>query len=132
MTVTVNVYTCAPDGRLKIVHSEDHSQELAGFESWRTSVWGSEAVRRLGLQLLPSLAEGDLYASDDLLDRLDIEVRQLQESLRLVVDELLANGVHVVANGDPYETVAFRLANIAEAVRLARSIPEGAGGVVIW
>jgi hypothetical protein len=33
---------------------------------------------------------------------------------------------------DPYETVQFRLANIAEAVRLARAIPDGAGEVVIW
>jgi hypothetical protein len=106
--------------------------ELAGFESWRTSVWGSEAVKQLGLTLLPSLAVRDLYVSGQALDDLDEEVRTLQDSLRSVVNALLADGVHIVASVDPYETVRSRLANIAEAVRLARAFPEGIGEVVIW
>jgi hypothetical protein len=89
-------------------------------------------VKRLGLTLLPSLAVGDLYVSGEGLAQLDAEVRRLQDCLGLVVNELLAHGVHIVANADPYETVSFRLANIAEAVRLARALPEGAGEVVIW
>jgi hypothetical protein len=108
------------------------SSEHAGFESWRTSVWGSASARGLGLRILASLAKGDLYVSGQRLAELDAEVKQLQASLRSFVDELLAQGVHIVANADPYETIQLRLSNIAEAVRLARAIPDGAGEVVIW
>lgn len=104
--------------------------ELAGFESWRWTVWGSAPVRRLGLTILPSLADGDVYASGVRLDELEAEVRQLERVLRAVVDELEASGVHIVANADPYETVRERLANIAAAIRLARALPGGE--VVIW
>ncbi len=106
--------------------------ELAGFESWRASVWGSGVVRRHGLHVLPCLAEGDLYASGPLLEELAADISRFQKSLKPIVAELLDEGTHIVSNADPYETVRFRLANIEEAVRLARAIPDGAGEVVIW
>jgi hypothetical protein len=108
-------------------------------------------VRRLGLRVIPSLAHRDVFASGKDLERLASEVVVLQRSLRSVVDELLVSGVHIVCRGpaapgvdmrdvsvdrtgqaqtDPYETVRVRLANIAEAVRIARSMPDGE--VVIW
>ena len=101
--------------------------------------------------ILPSLAKGDVFASGSDLEALALEVDLLQRSLRAVVDELLSSGVHIVWAGpilpgadmrnvaidaagrpqnDPYETVQLRLANIAEAVRLARTLPDGE--VVIW
>jgi hypothetical protein len=127
--------------------------EHAGFESWRTDVWGSASAKRLGLRLLPSLAAGDIFASGADLEALALEVDLVQSSLRDIVDELLATGVHIVwrsdvqpgvdmknvsvdgtgrPQNDPYETVRMRLANIAEAVRLARALPKGTGEVVIW
>jgi hypothetical protein len=130
--------------------SPPHS-DLAGFESWRRDVWGSAPVKRLGLRILPSLAGGDTFASGADLEALAHDVDLLQRSLRDIVDELLATGVHIVWRGevragmdmknvsvdgkgrpqnDPYETVRFRLANIAEAVRRARELPDGE--VVIW
>lgn len=33
----------------------------AGFESWRTEVWGSPQVRALGAEFCPRLAAGDLF-----------------------------------------------------------------------
>jgi hypothetical protein len=135
MSLTVHARRKATDSRdeeaVWMTPAPPHN-ELAGFEAWRTSVWGSGVVRRLGLRILPALAQGDLRASGQLLNELDAEVKRLQESLRVVVAELLDEGVHIVANDDPYETIRFRLANIAEAVRLAQAIPDGAGEVVIW
>ena len=95
-------------------------------------MWGSPAMQRLGLRLLPSLAKEDLYASGPKLEELDGEVHKLQAALRSVVDELLAEGVLLDAGDDPYGLVAARLENIAEAIRLARGIPDDAGEVVIW
>jgi hypothetical protein len=94
--------------------------------------------------VLPALADRDIYASGEELEQLEAEVKVLQASLRAVVDELLANGVHIVHGHawvvgmgwqpgvDPYETILVRLSNIAEAVRLARGMPNGEGEVVIW
>ena len=117
---------------------------LAGFEAWRHRVWGSPPVVRLGCTVLPLLAERDVFASGQMLEELERDVKLLQASLRRVVDELLQSGVPIVAPDalvagavpgapiDPYQVVAARLANIAEAVRLAKAVPGGAGEVVIW
>lgn len=103
----------------------------AGFESWRKSVWGSGAVRALGLHILPSLATTDVRVSGQELAALEGEVNVLRAGLRGVVDALLEQGVQVVSNGDPYATVLARLENIGEAVRRAREMANGGGEVVI-
>ena len=108
-------------------------------------------MKRLGLRVLPSLVDGDVFASGAELLALEAEVTLLDRSLEAVVDELFANDVtssrtprssldaaFVVGEGvrevpvDPCEEIRFRLANIAEAIRLARAIPNGEGEVVIW
>jgi hypothetical protein len=135
MSLTVHARRRGPSGGegLEFETPAAPHSELAGFEFWRSAVWGSPAVRRLGLQILPSLTAGDVCASGQQLADLEREVSELQRSLKAVVEELLADGVHIVASpNDPYETVRFRLANIAEAVRLARALPDCTGEVVIW
>lgn len=95
--------------------------DLAGFEAWRQEVWGSPAVKRLGLRILPSLADGDVFASGAELDALDAEVRALQHALSAVIGELWPHA----DPQDAYDSLRFRLDNIAEAVRLARAVPDG-------
>ena len=48
------------DGRTEVLDVPEGVSDLAGFESWRTTVWGSEAVRSLGAEFFPVLATGDL------------------------------------------------------------------------
>lgn len=78
--------------------------ELAGFESWRATVYGSLTARRLGLRILPALADDDVYASSGQLDELEREVNVLRQSVQALVDELLAQGVHIVTGANPYGT----------------------------
>ena len=122
-----------------------HSRTLAGFESWRTSVWGSERVRSLGATFFPQLAAGDLYVEPGQIEQLQAECALLRANLEIVaagVDPRNPRGVHgAVIDGrverreaeDPHQafvaTVSARLANIEVAARRAREI---GAGVLIW
>jgi hypothetical protein len=99
-----------------------HNQ-FPGFESWRTSVWGAEAVTRLGLWLLPSLAERDLVTCW-------IAWMQKLGRSRSRLSSTNSSRTAFTLWLTPIHTI--RLANIAEAVRLARFYSGGTGEVVIW
>jgi hypothetical protein len=90
--------------------------QLAGFESWRQSIYGSAAAKKLGLRLLPTLGDGhDIYAEGADLDRLKSEAEMMLANLEGISPE------------DP-EGVRFRLENILEAIRLAK---QAGGGVYV-
>jgi hypothetical protein len=91
--------------------------ELAGFEAWRSSVYGSAAVRRRGSQFLPRLAGADLLLEGDDLIAFQKECAVL---LREIVE--LSADLDVDA-----ETLRFRLSNIAAATEQAIAI-----GGVVW
>jgi len=97
----------------------DHSEELAGFERCRQDLWGHEAVRALGLALLPTLAEGDIYAEGDAIGQLESDTQRL------------LTHVTAVAEATRYTTefITQRCQNILSAVLHARKI---GGDVVIW
>lgn len=97
----------------------DHSEELAGFERCRHGLWGHEAVRALGLALLPTLVEGDIYSEGDALSVLESEI------------QLILTHVPAVAEATQFRVdyVTSRCHNILRAVRRAQEI---GGGVVIW
>ncbi|MGI5341606.1 hypothetical protein ACQEVS_31490 [Streptomyces sp. CA-181903] len=100
-----------------------HSGALAGFEQWRTTVWGSEAVRSLGARFLPVPAEQDL--------RVDAgQVRAFRRECAV----LRENPEEVLAGLRPPRTVdelrgrlSARPAHIEDAARRA----EGVGGGVL-
>lgn len=92
---------------------------MAGPEAWRTLVWGSPFARSLGLTLLPSLAEDDIWAIDDGLDRLDQEVSTLFENVERLGQEAKRSS----------ENITHYLTNMRNAVAEAKEID---GGVVIW
>jgi hypothetical protein len=91
--------------------------ELAGFEAWRSSVYGSAAVRERGSHFLPQLARADLVLEGDDLIAFQKECAVL---LRDVVDVSSDLNVDV-------ETLRFRLSNIAAATDRAIAI-----GGVVW
>jgi len=120
MTLLVQPYRRGPNGELlslDVTPSPPHN-ELAGFEASRRELWGAPVMHRLGLRLLPSLAEQDLYVEGEQLDQLEAELETILASI-----PKLASATHY---GEDF--IRFRVGNIAEAVRLARA---AGGGVYI-
>ena len=102
-----------------ILEPESHSEELAGFESWRKTVYGSRAAQSLDLKLLSSLATEDVYARGVDLQRLQVEIETALANLSIFAEE----------SGADVNSIRFRFENIIKAVRKAINIR---GGVVIW
>jgi hypothetical protein len=84
-------------------------QELGGFESWRTEVWGSDALRGRGAVFLPTLADSDLYVEAN-----DLAQFQAECSALLADVDNLASELNVSV-----ETLAHRLKNFMNAAARA-------------
>ncbi|WP_230423502.1 hypothetical protein [Streptomyces radicis] len=63
MSLSVDVFVVEAGGAIRVLDVPAGCSDLAGFERWRTTVWGSDAVRSLGARFLPVLAEADLRSS---------------------------------------------------------------------
>lgn len=116
--MSLSVYACkiGPDGTREDLVPAKPLNDLAGVESARWSFYGSADVRNLGLTLLPTLAHSNLYVMGEELDMLEREVRILHAHINSAADA---------------EYWSFRLNNILEALRLAKSVTEGIGMVCI-
>jgi hypothetical protein len=112
MSLTVQVF--GPDGALE-------APEPAGFQSYRTVVWGSQAARDLGARFFPQLAFGDLRVQPGEVEDFEKECALLRAHLDTIAppDE---------QGRSRCETVAERLTIIEAAAARARSL---GGGVVI-
>jgi hypothetical protein len=119
MSLLVNVYIRDEDGQMVFLDPKDHSEELAGFESYRQTFYGGQAARSLGLRLLPLLAEQDLHVDGDGLTKLDEELRLVLENITTFTDQAGASSEHL----------CFRVQNILRAIQRARELH---GSVVIW
>ncbi|MCA9663910.1 MAG: hypothetical protein KC486_36630 [Myxococcales bacterium] len=62
--------------------------DAAGFESYRRAVWGSEALRRRGLRLLPRLRERDLFVYPHELDAFAAECAAIRGDAEAIAAEL--------------------------------------------
>ena len=112
MSLLVNTYTRGPDGRMEIIEPEDHAQELAGFESYRQRLYGSQAARSLGLQLLPTLDGSDVYAKGEEVERLRAEAELALANIEMFVAEAEATA----------ESLRPRFENIIAATGRAASV----------
>ena len=119
MTLSVDVYIADANGTMReVLDTPEGASDLAGFEAWRTTVWGSQAVRSLGARFFPQLAGGDLLVAADELPAFIEECGLLRRNLTLVAGQ-----------SSTEDQLSFRLANIEAAV--ARALDLGAC-VVIW
>lgn len=94
------------------------SSDLAGFERWRTAVWGSEAVRSLGARFFPVLASGDWLkvAPGEVADLLG------ECSLIRINLELVAPSADSAKSHAQYVwQISERLRNIEDACERARA-----------
>ncbi|MGW2720896.1 hypothetical protein [Streptomyces sp. NPDC001492] len=125
MSLLVDVFVREPDGRMRILDVPDDVYQSGGFESWRTTVWGSEFVRSLGARFLPVLADDDLYVEAGDVPEFRREVALLRSRL----DEL-AHGTERPRTVEEHRhQIETRLRIIEESVRKALEI---GGGVLIW
>ncbi|MGW1751194.1 hypothetical protein ACWCRD_37415 [Streptomyces sp. NPDC002092] len=125
MSLLVEVFVREPDGEMRILDVPDEVYRSGGFESWRTTVWGSEFVRSLGARFLPTLADDDLYVEAGDVPEFRREVALLRSRL----DEL-AHGTERPRTVEEHRhQIDTRLRIIEESIRKAREI---GGGVLIW
>ncbi|MER5275085.1 hypothetical protein ABT025_04910 [Streptomyces sp. NPDC002809] len=119
MSLLVHTYIRGRSGTDHFLEDPEHGLTLAGFESSRTELWGSQPVRGLGARFLPQLATTDLTVEPEDVPAFLAEC----EMLRGHIAALAAHSGHA----DDY--VAARLANITAAA--VRALDVG-GGVIVW
>jgi hypothetical protein len=99
-------------------YPEEPGRDLAGFEVWRTNVWGAEAAIRRGAYFLPTLAKSDLYVEHEELDAFEAECQLLLRDIEGFAAEIQEDGA----------AIRHRLENFLWAIKQAR---QGNGGVYI-
>ena len=102
-----------------LADNPNQRKEMAGAETYRWEVWGSETVCSLGCILLPTLKEKDIYATGDQIEQLEREVGILRDNIALVSEQTARD----------MEGLEHYLQNMTEAIGRARAI---SGSVVIW
>ena len=113
MTLSVTVHRRDPaTGALIDEPTDEPGATLAGFEVWRTSVYGSPAVQRRGARFLPTLAHTDL-----LIEGTDL-AEFIAECTSLLNDaDALAAETQVGV-----EALRFRIGNFVRAATKAQEI----------
>ncbi|MFF0295982.1 hypothetical protein ACFYST_20915 [Kitasatospora sp. NPDC004614] len=119
MSLLVHTFLRAADGGCDFLEDPAYGKTLAGFESTRKRLWGSEAMRDLGARFFPRLDGYDLYAEPDEIDEFLAEC----DLVRPHLDQLAAQG------GYDADYVAERFDNIVAAARRAKAV---GGGIVVW
>lgn len=117
--LSLKVHAYVPDASGMNIIDGPPGRDSAGHEWTRSQLWGSSCVVSLGVRLLSSLAQRDLYVAHDELDVLEADCLLILRNIRVISE---ATGY-----GDEY--IADRVGNIQGAIARARSAN---GCVVIW
>lgn len=126
MSLDVDVFIPGEDGAMKeVLDVPEGCSDLAGFESWRTDVWGSEAMRSLGARFFPVLADADLKVAPGQVPDFRRECVLVRSNLDLLARRADPAGSHA----EYVWQISERLANIEDAAMRAERI---GAGVVIW
>ncbi len=142
MSLTVSVWLRDNSGA-RVRDTTFGDSRAAGFENWRTQVWGSPLVRALGAEYFPQLDGADLYIDAGQLAPFIHECALICEHLEAIaaaVDLSRQEGIAVNTGTGSVtavsesrkvfrEHVSLRLANIEAAARRALDI---GGEVIIW
>ncbi|QRK12387.1 hypothetical protein JQX13_21595 [Archangium violaceum] len=125
MSLLVSVYRKKASGDMEDVELQPGpggEPSLFGGEQCRTTLWGAPFTRALGLALLPSLAERDIYATGE-----DLRLLRREAELLLRRRAELAR-----ATGYDEDYIEFRLQNLLRAIAQAEAIEGEAGWVYVW
>ncbi|MFG2774926.1 hypothetical protein [Streptomyces sp. NPDC048350] len=85
----------------------DYGDTLAGFESTRTRLWGSEGLTALGCRFFPRLDGDDLYVERNEIDDFLAEPETLRPHLDRLADEGCYDTDHVTARFASIVTTAL-------------------------
>jgi len=99
-------------------YPEESGRDLAGYEVWRTTVWGADAAIRRGAQFLPTLAQRDLYVEYEELDAFEAECHLLLHDIEGFAAEINSDSA----------AIRHRLENFLWAINQTR---QSHGGVYI-
>jgi hypothetical protein len=89
MSLVVSAYWQDPaTGEMQEFTDWDNGHHMAGVESTRSDLWGSEAVRRRKATFLPQLAESNLWVAPESLPAFVAEVRALLADVESLREEL--------------------------------------------
>lgn len=125
MSLLVDVFVIGDDGQTRLLDVPVGCSDMAGFESWRRTVWGSEVLRSLGARYFPALADGDLTVAPEQVSDFLAECALVRRNLASVAPRREPG-----AWDEGYvRQVSERLANIESAA--LRALRSG-GGVVVW
>lgn len=119
MSLSVHTYITHEDEKMILQEPKKHSETMAGGEAWRTSVYGSDLAKKLGLTLLPILAVKDIYAKG-------AHVNKLKAEAEVIMNEAAAFAEQAGLDED---YVREKVDNIRKACIRARHVH---GNVVIW
>ncbi|MEV7121127.1 hypothetical protein [Kitasatospora griseola] len=125
MSLLVDVFTTDESGESCFLDVPEGSSDLAGFESWRSTVWGSETVHSLGARFFPQLAGDELRVAPADVPEFIEEVLLLKNNVESIAARM--NSPKPVAQRA--SEIADRLGNILDAA--LRALQVG-GGVQIW
>ncbi|MFE4873836.1 hypothetical protein [Streptomyces sp. NPDC056682] len=125
MSLSVDVFVVGTDGELQILDVPEGASDLAGFERWRTTVWGSDTVGSLGARFFPQLSSDDLKVEPSEVSAFLQECALLRKHL----EDIATRTVRPRTLEEHRHALSRRLANIENAANRAQSI---GGGVLIW
>ncbi|WP_151484211.1 hypothetical protein [Streptomyces albicerus] len=131
MSLSVDVYVPSAQGGIEVLDVPPECSDAAGWERWRTEVWGSEAVRSLGARFFPRLATEDLTVAPDEVSDFLAECDLVRAHLARIADHMRSEpgtGPRK-SHAEHAEDVRRRLDNIVDAARRALGVR---GGVIIW
>ncbi|WP_205633281.1 hypothetical protein [Mycobacteroides immunogenum] len=123
----MDVFIIRDDDDFVVLDVPEGVSDLAGFESWRRTIWGSDTVRSLGAEFLPQLkCESWVRIPPHKVWGFMEEIALLQNNLELIAMRQGDARKSFVQN--VYE-IGSRLNNFHAAAQRALSIR---GGVIIW
>jgi len=119
MTLLVHTFVYNADGECNFLEDPGYANTLAGFESTRSRLWGSEAIRSLGARFFPRLDGDNLQVEPDEIDDFLNEC----EAVRPHFDHLAER------TGYDADYIAARFNNIVTAALRAKT---ESGGIIVW
>ncbi|MFF4161410.1 hypothetical protein [Streptomyces sp. NPDC001678] len=119
MSLSVHTFVHDADGGHDFLEDPEDGGTLAGFESTRTRLWGSGAIRALGSRFFPLLEAGELWGERDEIDDFLTEC----ETIRPHLGRLAGQG------GYDAGYVSGRFGNIVAATQRAKAED---GGIIVW
>jgi hypothetical protein len=132
MSLNSEIFLVREDGALEILTGERDTRpdgmDLAGPESWRTKVWGSRSIRRIGARFLPALVSvhnADVVAPGEIPAFLN-EVTLVRAHLTRLAAETCTPDRTLTYHTDH---ISSRLDSIEASALHARRI---GGGLLIW